>query len=88
MIIRLLIFAGLLYVLYILGKRALAPGGTMSIAEAARLLDVAPDADPAIIVEAHRRLIAKVHPDAGGTSPLATQVNQARDTLLRNISRR
>jgi hypothetical protein len=88
MIIRLLIFAGLLYVLYILGKRALAHGGTMSIAEAARLLDVAPDADPAIIVEAHRRLIAKVHPDAGGTSPLATQVNQARDTLLRNISRR
>jgi len=88
MILRLLIFAGLLYVLYVLGKRALSPGGSMSIAEAARVLDVAPDADPAIIVEAHKRLIAKVHPDAGGTSQLATQVNQARDTLLRNISRR
>ena len=34
----------------------------------------------------YKRLIAKVHPDAGGTSPLAMQVNQARDTLLRNIS--
>jgi hypothetical protein len=86
--IRLLIFAGLLYLLYILGKRAISPGSTMSLAEAARVLDVAPDADPATIVEAHKRLIAKVHPDAGGTSPLATQVNQARDILLRNISTR
>jgi len=86
--IRLLIFAGLLYLLYILGKRAISTGSTMSLAEAARVLDVAPDADPATIVEAHKRLIAKVHPDAGGTSPLATQVNQARDILLRNISTR
>lgn len=86
--IRLLIFAGLLYALYVLGKRALSPGGTMSIADAARLLEVAPDADPAVIVEAHKRLIAKVHPDAGGTSQLAMQVNQARDILLRNISQR
>ena len=68
MILRLLIFAGLIYAFYVLAKRALAPGGTMNIADAARLLDVAPD--------------------AGGTSPLATQVNQARDILLRNISRR
>lgn len=85
---RFLIFAGLVFVLYLLAKRALATGGTMNIAEAAKLLDVAPDADPEAIVAAHRRLIAKVHPDAGGTSQLATQVNQARDILLRNISGR
>lgn len=84
--IRLLIFAGLIFVLYLLAKRALAPGGAMSIAEAARLLEVDADANPAVIVEAHKRLIAKVHPDAGGTSQLAAQVNQARDILLRNIS--
>ena len=84
--IRFLIFAGLLYLLFILVKRAISPGSAMSIAEAARVLDVAPDADPATIVEAHKRLITKVHPDAGGTSPLAMQVNQARDALLRNIS--
>ncbi len=86
--IRFLVFAGLLYLLFILGKRAISPGSVMSLAEAARILEVAPDADPATIVEAHKRLIAKVHPDAGGTSALATQVNQARDILLRNISTR
>ena len=86
--IKLLLFAGLLFALYVLAKRALASGGSMSPAEAARLLEVAADADPAIIVEAHKRLIAKVHPDAGGTSQLAAQVNQARDILLRNISSR
>lgn len=84
--IRLLIFAGLIFLLYLLAKRALAPGSAMSIAEAARLLEVDADANPAVIVEAHKRLIAKVHPDAGGTSQLAAQVNQARDILLRNIS--
>lgn len=86
--IRLLVIAVLAYALYIMAKRAMAAGGTMTVADAARLLEVAPDADPAVIVEAHKRLIAKVHPDAGGTSHLAAQVNQARDTLLRNISRR
>ncbi len=83
---KFLLFAALLYALYILGKRALTSTATMSVTEAAKLLDVAPDADPALIIEAHKRLIAKVHPDAGGTSQLAAQVNRARDTLLRNIS--
>lgn len=85
---KFLLFAALLYALYILGKRALTSTATMSVTEAAKLLDVAPDADPALIIEAHKRLIAKVHPDAGGTSQLAAQVNRARDTLLRNISSR
>jgi DnaJ-domain-containing protein 1 len=84
--IKFLLLAGLVFALYLLAKRALATSGTMNIADAAKLLEVPPDADPAVIVEAHRRLIAKVHPDAGGTSQLAAQVNQARDTLLRNIS--
>lgn len=83
---KFLLFAALLYALYILGKRALTSTAMMSVTEAAKLLDVAPDADPALIIEAHKRLIAKVHPDAGGTSQLAAQVNRARDTLLRNIS--
>ena len=84
--IRFAIFAVLLYALYYLVKKGTSPSRQMSIAEAAQLLDVAPDADPAIIVEAHKRLIAKVHPDAGGTTHLAAQINQARDILLRNIS--
>lgn len=83
---KFLAFIALLVALYFLAKRAFLSGNAMSVAEAARLLEVPPDADPAIIVEAHKRLIAKVHPDAGGTSQLAAQVNRARDTLLRNIS--
>ena len=83
---KFLLFVALLGVLYILGKKALGQGGGMSIADAAKLLEVSPDADPETIVNAHKRLIAKVHPDAGGSAELAAQVNRARDTLLRHIS--
>ncbi len=83
---KFLLFVALLFAIYVLAKRAFASGSTMTVTDAAKLLDVALDADPALIIEAHKRLIAKVHPDVGGTSQLAAQVNQARDTLLRNIS--
>jgi curved DNA-binding protein CbpA len=55
---------------------------SMTRDEAARLLGVAPDADAAAIGDAHKRLIARVHPDAGGSAELAARVNQARDVLL------
>lgn len=54
----------------------------MPVDEALRLLDLAPDADADAIRAAHRRLIARVHPDAGGSDELAQRVNLARDTLL------
>jgi hypothetical protein len=57
-------------------------------AEAARtLLGVPAGADDAAIRAAHRRLIARVHPDAGGSLALAAQVNAARDTLLAELNR-
>jgi DnaJ family protein C protein 19 len=34
------------------------------------------------IIVAHRRLIAAVHPDKGGTADLVVEANAARDTLL------
>lgn len=83
---KFLLFLALLVALYFLARRAFSNPGGMSIAEAAKLLEVAPDADRSAVIEAHKRLIAKVHPDAGGTAQLAAQVNRARDTLLRNIS--
>ena len=52
------------------------------LAQARALLGVGPDADPAAIRAAHRRLIASVHPDKGGTEALAAQINAARDLLL------
>lgn len=62
------------------GKRKAEP---MTHQEARRLLDVPIDATPDEIRTAHRRLIARVHPDVGGSADLTRQVNAARDTLLR-----
>ena len=56
--------------------------------EARRLLGVPVDATLAEIREAHRRLIARVHPDAGGSAELATRVNAARDALVAEMNRR
>ena len=64
-------------------KRAVpAPPRADDVAQARALLGVSPDADPAAIRAAHRRLIASVHPDKGGTEALAAQINAARDLLL------
>jgi len=56
--------------------------------EARRVLDVPPGADEQRIREAHRRLVAKVHPDQGGTAELAMRVNIARDVLLAELGGR
>jgi len=57
-------------------------GGDMTPDQARRLLDVSPRATAEDIRAAHRRLIARVHPDAGGSADLTMQVNAARDVLL------
>jgi hypothetical protein len=54
----------------------------MPVDDARRLLGVGEGATLQEIREAHRRLIAKVHPDTGGSAELANRVNAARDTLL------
>ncbi len=51
--------------------------------EARRLLDVSEDATDDEVRAAHRRLVARIHPDVGGSADLTSQVNAARDTLLR-----
>lgn len=60
----------------------IAPVQADDVAKARALLGVAPDADAQAIRAAHRRLIASVHPDKGGTEALAAQINAARDLLL------
>jgi DnaJ homolog subfamily C member 19 len=59
----------------------------MPVGEARALLGVTADDDADAIRAAHRRLIAKVHPDAGGTAELARRTNMARDTLLAELRR-
>lgn len=60
----------------------------MPPAEARALLGLDEAATLAEIREAHRRLIAKVHPDAGGSAELASRVNMARDALVAERQRR
>jgi hypothetical protein len=62
--------------------------GSMPIAEARALLGVGPEAGSVEINAAHRRLIARVHPDAGGSAELANKVNVARDILIADANRR
>jgi DnaJ homolog subfamily C member 19 len=81
-VIKLLFFVGLVALAAWLVIRAIKPP-RMPRTEAAKLLGVAPDAGSDAILEAHRRLIAKVHPDTGGSAELAARINEARDTLLK-----
>ena len=49
------------------------------------LLGVAARAGHDEIMGAHRRLIAKVHPDRGGTADAVHEANAARDLLLARL---
>jgi len=65
-------------------RAAAAPSGSgMGAAEARSILGVGPDASEAEIRAAHSRLIRIAHPDTGGTTGLAAQLNAARDRLLK-----
>jgi len=55
----------------------------LSEAEARAILGVGPIASPEDINAAWRRLMARAHPDQGGTEGLAARVNAARDRLKR-----
>ncbi len=59
-----------------------ASGSAMTREEAALILGVGVNSTAEEIRDAHRRLIAKNHPDTGGSEYLAAKINQARDILL------
>jgi DnaJ-domain-containing protein 1 len=84
-VLPLLALAGTVYWFW-LARRNEAPA--MPAEEARRLLEVPGDADSTAIRAAHRRLITRVHPDAGGSAELARKVNAARDTLLSELRRK
>jgi len=65
------------------GQQQARGTGTMDEATAWSILGLAPGASAEEIKAAHRRLMTKLHPDHGGSGYLAAQLNQAKDTLLR-----
>lgn len=56
---------------------------SLSDTEARSILGVGPQASDEEIKVAYSRLMRMAHPDKGGTSGLAAQLNAARDRLLR-----
>jgi len=80
-----LVLAGLIYLWW---RRRFTAPAAMRPPEARKLLGVGEGASAEEIRAAHRQLIAKVHPDAGGSAGLATQVNAARDSLIEELKRK
>ncbi len=60
----------------------LAPTRAQATFRARKLLAVQAAASRQEILEAHRRLIAMVHPDRGGSNDAVHEANAARDLLL------
>jgi len=87
-IVKLLIALVVLGMIYSAFRRNVVSGSNMRPAEARELLNIHVGASVEEIRAAHRRMMARVHPDAGGSAGLATRVNAARDTLLAELKRR
>jgi DnaJ homolog subfamily C member 19 len=78
-----LLFIGLILFGAWLFLRRSAPTPPIDEKEARAILGVDRGADADAIRAAHRRLVAAVHPDRGGSAELARRINAARDTLLK-----
>ena len=62
------------------------PHATPEQERARALLGVRRDASRVDILEAHKRLVAIIHPDRGGTNDQVHEANAARDLLLGGLA--
>jgi len=67
-------------------KPAGSPASGLDRVEALQVLGLGESASRDDIINAHRRLIQKVHPDRGGSDYLATRINLAKDVLLKDYA--
>jgi hypothetical protein len=85
MMAKLLLLLALVAAAWLWWRRHSLFPAKMPPAEARALLGIGLGATAQEVREAHRRLIARVHPDTGGSAELATRVNAARDALLADL---
>ena len=64
------------------------PTRAQAIFQARKLLRVEEGASREQILAAHKRLVAMVHPDKGGTNSAVHEANDARDLLLEELPSR
>lgn len=62
-----------------------APTRSQAVLRARKLLNVPTDASRAQIVEAHKALVCRVHPDRGGTAAQVHEADAARDILIDHL---
>jgi hypothetical protein len=68
------------------GPRASAASRSMTVDEAYLVLGLDRGATREDVQAAHRNLMKRFHPDQGGSTYLASQVNEAKDVLLKHIN--
>ena len=68
------------------GSAGTAPGsGDMSAIQARQVLGLGTHPNKEEVIAAHRRLMQKLHPDRGGSTFLAQQLNEAKRVLLKDL---
>ena len=67
------------------GTKTPSTPSSMQLEEAYLILGLSPGVRRDDVFAAYRNLIKRLHPDQGGTSYLASRVNEAKDVLMKHV---